>query len=167
MDFLAKSLGLDINALAVKLAMEDENPVLETQNQEMGNSQNFVAGSTASTPRGPMKADEVRKGVLVKGTGSPVINPIVLRPCQYNSPLPSHASASNVSIVRPEAQTTQKAAAEGPNFTRGEAFSNDNIHQAFAKLFGSSSGNPSIMQTPSFNDNRHQIKAKPLYANGR
>lgn len=165
MDFLAKSLGLDINALAVKLAMDDETPVLPAQNLDLRNSQNFVACSTASTPQGPMKADEVRKGVLTKGTGSPVINPIVLRPCQYNSPLPSHASASNVSIVRPEAQTTQKTAAEGPNFTRGETFTNDKIHQAFANLFGSS-GNPSIMQTPSFNDNRHQIKAKPLYANG-
>jgi len=34
MDFLAKSLGLDINALAVKLAMEDETAVLTTQNQD-------------------------------------------------------------------------------------------------------------------------------------
>ena len=80
-DFLAKSLGLDINALAIKLAMDDETTVLQAQNQELGNSQNFAAGSTASTPRGPMKADEVRKGVLAKGTGSPVITPIVLRPC--------------------------------------------------------------------------------------
>jgi hypothetical protein len=81
MDFLAKSLGLDINALAVKLAMDDDTPVAPAQNQDLGNSQNFAAGSTASTPRGPMKADEVRKGVLAKGTGSPVITPIVLRPC--------------------------------------------------------------------------------------
>jgi hypothetical protein len=81
MDFLAKSVGLDINALAVKLAMDDETPVLPAQNLNLRNSQNFVAYSSVSTPQGPMKADEVRKGLLTKDTGSPVINPIVIRPC--------------------------------------------------------------------------------------
>ena len=91
-----------------------------------------------------MNADDVRKGIFTKGTSSPVINPIVIRPCQNSSPLPSHASASNVSMVRPEAQTKQKIATEGPNFTNGDNFTNDKIHQAFANLFGNSS-NPSIM----------------------
>jgi hypothetical protein len=67
--------------------------------------------------------------------------------------------------VRQEAQTCQKGATEGPQFHRGQNFTNDKINQAFQNLFGSS-GPPSFMQTPSFNDNRHQIKAKPLYPNG-
>lgn len=84
MDFLARSLGLDINALAIKLAMDDETPVLPIQNIQISNQQQVLnTCSYNSTPQGPMKADEVRKGVLVKGMGSPVINPIVLRPCQY------------------------------------------------------------------------------------
>ena len=43
MDFLAKSMGLDINALAVKLAMNDDTPVLTAQNLDLNNQQNFVA----------------------------------------------------------------------------------------------------------------------------
>jgi hypothetical protein len=31
MDFLARSLGLDIEAIAVKLAMEDDTPPTQTQ----------------------------------------------------------------------------------------------------------------------------------------
>ena len=61
--------------------------------------------SLAETPSGRMRPDEVRKGVLIKkGAQNQIINPIFLRPC--NSPMASHdshASASNVSIVRQEA----------------------------------------------------------------
>ena len=35
MDFLARSMGLDINAIAIKLAMNDDTPVASAQNQEL------------------------------------------------------------------------------------------------------------------------------------
>ena len=38
MDFLAKSMGLDINAIAVKLAMDDETPIHPAQNIDLYNS---------------------------------------------------------------------------------------------------------------------------------
>jgi len=102
MDYLARSLGLDIEALAIKLATADDDdikPILEPAHQF---AQEIP--SLAETPSGPMRPDEVRKGVLIKkGTQQQIINPIFLRPCQYNSPIASHASASNVSIVRQEA----------------------------------------------------------------
>jgi hypothetical protein len=48
-----------------------------------------------------------------------------------------------------------------------QTYTQDKIHQAFANLFGNISGgnnNGSAMPTPQFsNDNKHQIKAKPIY----
>ena len=135
MDYLARSLGLDIEALAIQLATADDDsnikPITETIPQ-----QQFVQEipSLAETPSGPMRPDEVRKGVLVKkGAQQSIINPIFLRPCQYNSPIASHASASNVSIVRQEAQPCEKSPSptHGPNFRKTDNFSKDNIHQAF------------------------------------
>lgn len=43
-------------------------------------------------------------------------------------------------------------------------FSPDKINNAFNNLFGGPTLNngSSVMQTPSFLDNKHQIKAKPL-----
>jgi|APSaa5957512535_1039671.scaffolds.fasta_scaffold97117_2 hypothetical protein len=32
MDFLARSLGLDITALAIKLAMDEDSPIMPVQN---------------------------------------------------------------------------------------------------------------------------------------
>ena len=51
MDFLARSLGLDINALAMKLAMDDETPVLPIQNIQVNTTQQILnACSYTSTP---------------------------------------------------------------------------------------------------------------------
>jgi hypothetical protein len=80
--------------------------------------------------------------------------------------MPSHCSASNVSIVRPEALGFNKQAAEGPKFANGEDFKKDKINKAFANLFGGGESTPNFMSTPSFNDNKHQIKARPIFHNG-
>ena len=40
----------------------------------------------------------------------------------------SHCSASNVSMVRPEAQGFNKPVAEGPKFGKGEDFKQDKIN---------------------------------------
>lgn len=135
MDFLARSLGLDINALAIKLAQDDTTAAVPAQEIIVSHA---IEASNPNTPTGPMKADEVRKGVLIKGKGSPIINPIVLRPCNYNSPIASHASASNVSIVRQEAVCQNGSQQNRTNF------SNDKIHEAFQNLFGST-GTPAFM----------------------
>jgi len=57
----------------------------------------------------------------------------------------SHCSASNVSLVRPEAQGFHKAA-RGPEFNNGEDFKKDKINKAFANLFGGGGDN----STPNF-----------------
>ena len=50
MDFLAKSLGLDINALAVKLAMDDETPDEPVRKFDLQISKICVAIPSVSTP---------------------------------------------------------------------------------------------------------------------
>jgi hypothetical protein len=64
-------------------------------------------------------------------------------------------------MVRPEAQGFNKPIAE-PKFSSGEDFKKDKINQAFATLFGGGcqDSTPNFMSTPSFNDNKHQIKAR-------
>lgn len=59
MDFLAKSLGLDIEAIAVKLAMQDDTPPTQTQ---------VIEGAKFESP------------VKEKKKTSPLINPKVIRP---------------------------------------------------------------------------------------
>lgn len=70
MDYLARSLGLDIEALAIKLATEDDDsnikPITETIPHQQLQQMVDEIPSLAETPCGPMRPDEVRKGVLVK-----------------------------------------------------------------------------------------------------
>jgi len=80
----------------------------------------------------------------------------------YESPVPTHASASNGSLV---SKAKDPEVIDQPSFT--QAFSNDKINQAFQNLFGRSTPDPAVMQTPSFQyDQRHQIKVKPYLADG-
>lgn len=62
LDCLARSLGLDITALAVKYALDDDlnPPAVES-------SYMIDPEMDAETPHGPMKAHEVIRGVFVKG----------------------------------------------------------------------------------------------------
>jgi len=113
---------------------------------------------------------------------SPIIIPNVIRPVIQNNNTfyspggASNASASNVSsIISKNAKAQPKKTNNNPfqpifgQKNSGEqTYTQDKIHQAFANLFGNiSSGNnnqQNAMQTPQFsNDNKHQIKAKPIY----
>lgn len=74
MDFLARSLGLDINAIAVQLAIDDQVQILPAQKLEFVKINEvptiFPFAEPVyqnNTPVGPLTADEVRKGILVKG----------------------------------------------------------------------------------------------------
>ena len=76
MDYLASSLGLDINAIAIKLATDDEVPAAPAHAQNIPAKDImpikkpktiFQISSTANTPEGHMRADEIRQGVLIKG----------------------------------------------------------------------------------------------------
>jgi hypothetical protein len=110
----------------------------------------------------------------------------VIRPnCQNNSTFyspggVSNASASNVSsIVSKHSKAQPKPSSNNPfqplfgarnqqGTSGGDAYNSDKIHQAFQNLFGGSFGannnaSANLMQTPQFNDNKHQIKAKPIY----
>ena len=128
MDGLARSLGLDIEALALELALNDGAPPTQCLPVQMG-------GEPAEKPAGPKEEvekkidfkdftqnshfEKVRNYVLMKAKGtqyspviktkgtqcSPIINPIVIRPnCQNNNTFYSpggisNASASNVSSI--------------------------------------------------------------------
>jgi len=115
MDGLAKNLGLDIEKIAVELAMRDDStPATQvhlinddekirlTLKKQASAFRNVE--SKNSTPCVPLK--EYQKGVLSKVTkkSSPIITPIVLRqyanskPKQQESPF-SHASGANISPI--------------------------------------------------------------------
>lgn len=139
-----------------------------------------------------MKAKGTQYSPLIKTKGtqcSPIINPIVIRPnCQNNNTFfspggVSNASASNVSSIISKHSKAQPKASNNNPFqplfgarnpqgpSGGEVCNQDKISQAFQNLFGGASfrGNNAAstpghhMQTPQFNDNKHQIKAKPIY----
>lgn len=136
MDFLAKSLGLDIEAIAVKLAMQDDTPPTQTQ---------VIEGAKFESP------------VKEKKKTSPLINPKVIRPepSQHGSPFSSYSGK--------QPQVQKEAVTHQPNFASRD-FSADKINQAFQNLFGSGFGEGNAqMQTPSFLNNNQNIKAKPLY----
>jgi len=49
-----------------------------------------------------------------------------------------------------------------PTYRAQDNFSSDRINQAFNNLFGPKAAfNPMLQMTPSFYENRHQIKVKP------
>ena len=74
---------------------------------------------------------------------------------------PTHASVSNASVLTSKLPVDKnEAPVSKPAFQRADNFNADKINAAFQNLFGSKT-NESLMQTPSFYDNRHQIKAKP------
>ena len=73
MDFLAKSLGLDIEKIAIELAMQDDTPPTQTQ---------IIEGAKAVASA---KAD--------KKKASPIITPKVIRPepSQQGSPFSNYS----------------------------------------------------------------------------
>jgi hypothetical protein len=95
MDGLAKALGLDINQIAVDLAMRDDTcppsqvlaindeskirKALKEQDSAFRNVE-----SKNSTPSLPFR--EIKQGVLSKKQSSPIITPIVLRHNKVTSP---------------------------------------------------------------------------------
>lgn len=95
MDGLAKALGLDINQIAVDLAMRDDtcppSQVLaindETKIRKALKEQDSAfrnVESKNSTPALPFR--EIKQGVLSKKQSSPIITPIVLRHNKVTSP---------------------------------------------------------------------------------
>lgn len=83
MDNLAWSLGLDIEAIALNLALqEDSTPPTQCRPAIAPTfmNQSFNIDSCNSTPNIPLQMNGMRPNLLLKGKGSPVINPIVIRP---------------------------------------------------------------------------------------
>lgn len=95
MDGLAKALGLDINQIAVDLAMKndtcppsqvlainDESKIRKALKEQDSAFRNVE--SKNSTPSLPFR--EIKQGVLSKKQSSPIITPIVLRHNKVTSP---------------------------------------------------------------------------------
>jgi hypothetical protein len=138
MDGLARMVGLDIEAIAIELAMREDGSIPPTQilpvteediQSSMTLKKKYSVGgySRSSTPKVPF--GEVRQGILMKGQfkkQSPIINPMVLRPVKQSSK---------------------------------KSFSPDKVQNAFQNLFGNYGDN---VLTPSFFNTKNTIKAQPL-----
>jgi len=79
----------------------------------------------------------MRPNLLLKGKGSPVVNPIVIRPGTalgqniFNSPkTPTHASASNASVITSKlpGNGKEETPVSQPAFQRGDNFNADKIN---------------------------------------
>lgn len=106
MDFLAKSLGLDIEKIAIELAMQDDTPPTQTQ---------IIEGAKV------MNSEKVEKR-----NASPVITPKVIRPetSQIGSPFSSYSQ-----------KQPAVASGNYPTYSNRD-FTADKINQAFQNLFG-------------------------------
>lgn len=133
-----------------------------------------------------MKAKGTQYSPVIKTKGtqcSPIINPIVIRPnCPkqklvFSTEGGSNASASIVSSIisnrskaqsKPTSNNNPFQLFGGRNQQNGagaDTYTSDKINQAFQNLFGGALGGNVAMPTPQFNDNnKHQIKAKPIYS---
>lgn len=179
MDGIAKRLGLDIEALALQLALNGSSlpiqslPVQIDDEPKKAIKEQFLKVPVYSPPK-----HQYSPLIKTKGTQySPIINPIVIRPTVQNNVYYSPGSASNVSSAVSKKSRAQPKASNNNPFqpmfgarnqqpAAGDSFNRDKINQAFQNLFGGSFGsNTNAMQTPQFNnDNKHQIKAKPIYS---
>jgi hypothetical protein len=77
----------------------------------------------------------MRPNLLLKGNGSPIVNPIVIRPGTghgqgiFNSPTPSHASASmNASLLNPKPTVSKDDQITPPAFQKNDNFNADKIN---------------------------------------
>lgn len=138
MDGLAKALGLDIEAIAINLALKDD--VAPTQCHPVQG----LLQSKKSSPCAPLKEAQVI--LPAKKNQSPIINPVFIR----HSPPASHASASNdSSLIKNNAEVTQK-----PEVSK-------DVQNSFMNLFGgSSSCFEKIQQTPSFQNRGNRVQPK-------
>ena len=131
----------------------------------MKSCSNYSRTSTPNIAKKQIKTCESAKPNKKKG--SPIITPTVIRP----SPSPhnkhiQNGSASNLSTIIVNKPVYGEKMHKKVDHSK-IMFNNPNqagVNNAFQNLFGgpTNENKSSIMQTPSFFDNRHQIKAKPL-----